>query len=213
MALELLNKKILLNTNSFDFNGLKIYHTIKPKIKNSYIKIKTIKEEDRYIAKILLTTSKVSQKYILELLKEKESWIRKKVLKIEEMEFKKIDSAQELLLFGEIYTIDDFYKEYATEYLTKRLDYFSILMKLPYTKVRYKKLKTRWGSCNSRAEITLNTQLMKLEKDLIDYVVVHELAHLKYMNHSQEFHNLVKYYLDDEKQRRDKLKNLSLLTL
>ena len=113
-------------------------------------------------------------------------------------------------MFGEIYTIDDFYKEYATEYLTKRLDYFSSLMKLPYTKVRYKKLKTRWGSCNSRAEITLNTQLMKLEKDLIDYVVVHELAHLVYMNHSKEFHNLVEKYILNSKSIRKRLKEIRL---
>ena len=84
-------------------------------------------------------------------------------------------------------------------------------MNLHYTKLKFRKMKSRWGSCNSRKEITLNKELLRLDKKLIDYVVVHELAHLMYMNHSKEFHTLVDFYLPLSKNYRKELKNIKLI--
>lgn len=53
---------------------------------------------------------------------------------------------------------------------------------------RFRRMKARWGSCNSRGEITLNTQLACLPEPLIDYVICHELAHLREMNHGPAFY-------------------------
>jgi len=84
-------------------------------------------------------------------------------------------------------------------------------MGLSYTEIKFRKMKSRWGSCSSKKTITLNTELMKVKKELIDYVLVHELAHLKHMNHSKEFHSLVENYLSDSKVLRKELKNINLI--
>ena len=66
------------------------------------------------------------------------------------------------------------------------------------------------GSCNSKKVLTFNTELIKIKKELIDYVVVHELAHIQHMNHSRKFHDLVDKYLPDSKSYRKKLKNIKI---
>jgi len=75
----------------------------------------------------------------------------------------------------------------AKSYLPKRLDYLSNQLGYSYAKVRFSHASSRWGSCSSNGTISLNVALMKLPFELIDYVIVHELAHTKEMNHSQEF--------------------------
>lgn len=72
---------------------------------------------------------------------------------------------------------------------------------------RLSRAKTRWGSCNSRGLITLNWRLIQLPLHLIDYVVVHELAHLIEMNHSKAFWALVEFACPGHREARRELKN------
>jgi predicted metal-dependent hydrolase len=67
-------------------------------------------------------------------------------------------------------------------------------------------LKSRWGSCNSKGRITLNTQLVKLNEPFIDYVIIHELCHLKHHNHGKEFYKLLEEIVPDYKSVRKELK-------
>jgi len=71
--------------------------------------------------------------------------------------------------------------------------------------------KTRWGSCSAKNTISLNYYLAKLPESLIEYVVVHELAHIKEKNHSAKFWNLVEKYLPDVKKRRKLLREYEKL--
>ena len=73
-------------------------------------------------------------------------------------------------------------------------------------KYRIKKLKSAWGTCTSNKNITINSELMKFDREVIQYVVLHEICHLKYMNHSSEFWNMVEKYMSNYKDVRSRLK-------
>lgn len=78
---------------------------------------------------------------------------------------------------------------------------------LPEFKLRIRKMKTRWGVCNTKDKIiTLNSELLKKDIALIDYVVVHEMAHFYEGNHSKNFWKIVESVIPDYKERRKKLK-------
>lgn len=73
-------------------------------------------------------------------------------------------------------------------------------------KYRIKKIKTAWGTCTSNKNITINSELMKYDREVIQYVVLHEICHLKYMNHSKDFWNMVEKYMRNYKEVRSRLK-------
>lgn len=73
-------------------------------------------------------------------------------------------------------------------------------------KVRIKNIKYAWGSCSSNKNITINANLIKYSEEAIRYVVLHELCHLKYMNHSADFWKLVETYMPDYKEVKKELK-------
>jgi len=89
------------------------------------------------------------------------------------------------------------------EYVKK----YSSKMNLYPSKVSFRFNKTRWGSCSAKNNLTFNYYLAKLPYELIEYVVVHELAHIKHKNHSREFWAEVEKYLPDVKKRRKLLRN------
>lgn len=76
-------------------------------------------------------------------------------------------------------------------HLKKRLEHFARVMGLQPATVAIRGQTTRWGSCSARGEISLNWKLMAAPLEVIDYVLVHELAHLRHLNHSPRFWSLV----------------------
>jgi len=177
-----------LSTDSFFFKDLKIFYTLGAKMKNSYISID--KEQN-----IFVKTPSGSIDFVKDLLSKRESWIRKKLAYMQQyppiyIDFSGIDDKKRL------------------EKLQRRVEYFSGVMGLKYSCVKFRKMKRRWGSCNSRGEITLNKRLLNTPQVCIDYVVVHELAHIKYQNHSKKFHDFTKIYHKDTKKAQNILSRI-----
>ena len=94
------------------------------------------------------------------------------------------------------------YIQKAKAILPARVAYYSDIMGLYPKQIRITSAKTRFGSCSSKGHICFSWRLMQYPPEAIDYVVVHELAHLRHMNHSPAFHALVASVLPDHKQRR-----------
>lgn len=83
------------------------------------------------------------------------------------------------------------YKERALVLAQARLEYFNSFYNLKYNKVNIKNQKTRWGSCSGKGNLNFNYKIALLPPHLADYIIVHELCHLKEFNHSNKFWALV----------------------
>ncbi len=78
---------------------------------------------------------------------------------------------------------------------------------IPYPILKIRKMKTRWGVCNKKNNsVTLNSELIKYSLDKLDYVIIHELSHFRYFNHSKEFWKLVEKYEPNYKKIRKELR-------
>ncbi len=97
----------------------------------------------------------------------------------------------------------------ATAYLPRRLMYLAEKYGFHYERIRFGNPKGRWGSCSSSGTISLNVALMNTPHEVIDYVLLHELAHTKQMNHSTNFWNIVETCMPEYKIHRKALKSLS----
>lgn len=99
-------------------------------------------------------------------------------------------------------------KKQAELHLPDRLAYCARTYGFKYKSVYCKSMRSRWGSCNNKNEITLNIFLMMVPWELIDYVLVHELVHTEHLHHGPIFWERVAEVLPDYKQRRKKLREL-----
>lgn len=97
-------------------------------------------------------------------------------------------------------------RAHAREVFGGRLAHYAQTMGLAVPPLSIGAARTRWGSCNRATGIRLNWRLIHLPLDLVDYVVVHELAHLKQMNHSPRFWREVEAVLPDYRERRQVLR-------
>lgn len=89
-----------------------------------------------------------------------------------------------------------FYKKEAKKYISKKISEICELLNLSFNKLKITSASSRWGSCNSKKNISFSFRLILAPKKSIDYVIVHELAHLSEMNHSKAFWDLVQDYSD-----------------
>ncbi|WP_419821249.1 M48 family metallopeptidase [Anoxybacterium hadale] len=142
---------------------------------------------------------KTSKGYIEDFIKQKQDWIT--------ATRSKLSDRQETKKTVQISAADAArYKKQAKEYLQLKCRYYSELMGLRPSAVRINSAKTRWGSCNGKGEINFTFRLIFAPEELIDYVVVHELAHLKEMNHSSSFWAVVEQTMPDYRERRKRLR-------
>lgn len=160
------------------------YEIKKSKIKNLYIKIRNGQV-------IVSAPKKTSNEQIEDILKKKINWIYKNVsLQEQNVIEEKITDEQLILLEEKI-------KKYVNKY--------SNLIEKPNI-VRIRNIKTAWGSCSSNKNITISAKLANKEEKQIEYVILHEMSHLKEMNHSEKFWGIVGKYMPDYKEVRKSLR-------
>ena len=98
--------------------------------------------------------------------------------------------------------LTDWYVKQAKIWIAKRVHFFANQMGESFHSITIKNQKKRWGSCSSARNLNFNWRLIMAPEEVIDYVVVHELCHLRQMNHSKAFWNEVENVLPDYKVRK-----------
>ncbi len=107
----------------------------------------------------------------------------------------------------------DWYKEHARVIYEKRLEAcYQVAKKygVPYPGIKMRRMKTRWGSCSKSGDILLNTELIKAPIHCVEYVIMHELCHMKVRNHDKEFYKLLARCMPDWEKRKQRLESVVL---
>lgn len=91
------------------------------------------------------------------------------------------------------------YIKIARDIFTQKTAYYASIMHVSYGRISIREQKTRWGSCSSQGNLNYNWRLIFAPENVLDYIVVHELAHRKEMNHSAAFYNIVEEILPNYK--------------
>lgn len=126
---------------------------------------------------------RMSKKKINEILSESEGWIIKHINLIKKEQLAKSREKIDYLSETELKQL----AEQAKRVIPKRAEHYAKLMGVRYGRITIRRQRTRWGSCSSLGNLNFNCLLMLMPESVVDYVVVHELCHLKQMNHSPDF--------------------------
>lgn len=208
----------------FNYNGIDYDIVIekKPSTRNTYIRVK----KD---LKVHVTTNIFSSTRSIKRLIEENYDRICKMIDFQEVKFKNNNGffylgKQYIVIYSDAeginfdgdkvfinhnFDIDNWYKKQAKKLFQDRLDYNynKFTRKIPYPKLRIRKMTTRWGVCNIKTHIiTLNLELIKREVSYLDYVINHEMSHLIYGDHSNRFWKLVEENMPNYKKYRDEMK-------
>lgn len=99
------------------------------------------------------------------------------------------------------------YIRMARDIFTWKTEYYARIMNVTYGRISIREQKTRWGSCSSAGNLNFNWRLILAPEEVLDYVVVHELAHRREMNHSKAFYAIVESVLPDYRQPKKWLRD------
>ena len=137
---------------------------------------------------------------IRQFLEKHRAWLEKQLLKARAAEQAKAGVRK--LTKAEINDL----KKQAKKVLPERAAYWAPVIGVKYNRIAIRCQRTRWGSCSAKGNLNFNCLLMLTPPDVIDSIVVHELCHLKHMNHSKRFYAEVTKALPDYGERQQWLK-------
>lgn len=174
---------------------------------NDYSDVEIIRSKRRSISVEVQSDGRVvcrapmrmSEAEIDNFLGSRRDWIEKYRSRAAERQ----NDAEPKLTADEIETLADA----ALEDIPKRAAHFAPIVGVDYGRITIRNQKSRWGSCSSNGNLNFNCLLMLCPEDVRDYVVVHELAHRKEMNHSARFWEIVESIIPDYKAKRKWLKD------
>lgn len=159
---------------------------------------------------------KTSERDVLNFIKQKQDWIDRNIdkIKLYKSLYNKFDFDKYVyknLQKFEVSNNKEFYNKTFIEYITPLVKSISSKIGLNSSKIIKTNSKRMWGSMNNKKEMHLNWKLIILPEKLIEYVIVHELCHIKHLNHSKYFWQEVSKYLPDYKTRKKELKKYSFI--
>ncbi len=143
---------------------------------------------------------RMSERQIMRYVYEKQDWIEHTMQKLAEERFR----MESIPKFTESEMRK--YILQAKEVIPQRVEYYARQMGVSYARISIRSQRTRWGSCSGKGNLNFNCLLVLTPPEVLDYVVVHELCHLREMNHSVRFWQQVESVLPDYKVRRKWLK-------
>jgi predicted metal-dependent hydrolase len=173
---------------------------------------KFIKQKSDWITKHLRPAKEEDEKFLLlgkeiKIIQVYELFTRKHKLIFENNELRIVSPQGSKIDLKKLYEI--WLRNFAKRYLPERAYQFAGKYGFIINKVTVRNQKTRWGSCSARGNLSFNYNLVQYKKEIIDYVIVHELCHRKEMNHSKKFWLLVEKICPDYKILRKELKKSS----
>lgn len=159
---------------------------------------------------------RTSERDVLNFIKQKQDWIDRNIdkIKLYKSLYNKFDFDKYVyknLQKFEVSNNKEFYNKTFIEYITPLVKSISSKIGLNSSKIIKTNSKRMWGSMNNKKEMHLNWKLIILPEKLIEYVIVHELCHIKHLNHSKYFWQEVSKYLPDYKTRKKELKKYSFI--
>ena len=143
--------------------------------------------------------------YIDNFVSKNENWVLKHLARAKELEEQKKNSSSAHPPLSE--KDRSRYIEIARDIFTRKTEYYARIMDVSYGRISIREQKTRWGSCSSKGNLNFNWRLILAPEEVLDYVVVHELAHRREMNHSKAFYAIVESVLPDYRAARKWLRD------
>jgi len=198
----IIEKKPIKNAYIKVKSDLKIYVSVPKLTPNGYIK-KLVKDNNKAIDRML-------NKKLKEHAKEQEFHYLGKLLSLyEDPAFKEVYIEEGQIYYPNQKTLDIWLNTSIKSLFESRLEHNYQLFEedIPFPILKLRNMTSRWGVCKAKPPtITLNKKLIRYDQDIIDYVIIHELAHFIHMHHQKEFWNLVAKYCPNYKTLRKKLK-------
>lgn len=143
---------------------------------------------------VVRAPEKILQNEIMKFVEEKQNWIKKHLVQMYfKAEENKKQKKEPALTNADIEKLC----QKALSVIPDKVKYYAEIMGVTYGRITIRNQKTRWGSCSSKGNLNFNCLLMLMPDKVLDYVVVHELCHLKQMNHSKKFWKEVERYMPD----------------
>lgn len=170
-----------------------------------YSKRRTIGLEVQADGKVLIRVPEgITKKALMDFVNERQEWIVEKWFLVEIRRQRK--AARPKADYEENPEVEAFYRRAARKKIVERTAWYAKIMGVTYGRISIRAAKTRWGSCSGEGNLNFHWKLILMPPEILDYVVVHELAHRKQMNHSALFWAEVGKVLPDYKARRAWLK-------
>ena len=166
-----------------------------------YSRRRTLGLEVRADGRVILRAPKgLSNQAVMDFVKERQAWIVQKWFETERIRRQKAERPPRD--YEQNPALEVQYRKEARRRITERAAYFAEKMGVDYGRIAIKAAKTRWGSCSAQGNLNFHWKLILMPPAILDYVVVHELAHRIEMNHSPRFWAQVERILPDYRERR-----------